>query len=92
MTNKAPAALERASKQLAAVTQPSADEAKLAKWLADIKAEVALMCRIAAKFKAGEKAKGSSRAVKLTHGANAANNQVIAFRFNYCRIDPSKYS
>lgn len=85
-------ALEKAEKQLAAVPKPAADEAKLGKWLADVKAEVSLMRRIAAKFKAGEKSKGASLTVKLQNNANKANNQVIVFRFNYCKIDPSQYT
>jgi hypothetical protein len=89
---KAANALEKAQKQLAAVPQPSADAAKLTKWLSEIKAESALMRTISMKFKAGDKGKATSLAVKLQNNANKANNQVIAFRFNYCHIDPSKYT
>jgi hypothetical protein len=89
---KAAKALERAEKQLALVPQPAADSVKLGKWLSDIKGEAALMKRIAAKFKAGNKSKGSSLSVKLTHNATVANNLVIAFQFHFCKIDPSKFS
>ena len=58
--SKAAAALEKAQKQLAAVPQPPEDSAKLGKWLSGIKGEVSLMKTIAAKFKAGNKGKGSS--------------------------------
>jgi hypothetical protein len=89
---KAAAALEKAQKQLAAVPQPPADSAKLTKWLSEIKAEVALMKTISKKFKAGNKSKATSLAVKLQNNANKANNLVIVFQFNYCKIDPSKYT
>jgi hypothetical protein len=89
---KAANALEKAQKQLVAVPQPSADADKLTKWLAEIKAESALMRTISKKFKAGDKSKATSLAVKLQNNANKANNQVIAFQFNYCHIDPSKYT
>jgi hypothetical protein len=89
---KAATALEKAQKQLAAVPQPPADSAKLTKWLSEIKREVALMRAIGKKFKAGDKSKATSLAVKLQNHANKANNQVIVFQFNYCRIDPSHYS
>lgn len=89
---KAAAALEKAEHQLAAVPQPPADAAKLAKWLAGIKAEAALMRSIAAKFKQGDKARASSLVVKLTHNATTTNNLVIAFQFHYCKIDPSNYT
>jgi hypothetical protein len=89
---KAAAALEKAQKQLSAVQQPPADSAKLAQWLQGIKKEVSLMRTIAAKLKAGDKGKASSLSVRLTHDATATNNKVIAFSFNYCRIDPSRYT
>lgn len=89
---KAGAALERAHKQLAAVEQPPADSAKLDKWLAEIKAEAALMKTISKKFKAGNKSKATSLAVKLQNNANKANTLVIVFQFDYCKIDPSKYT
>jgi hypothetical protein len=90
--SKAAAALEKAQKALAAVHQPPEDSAKLTKWLSDIKGEVSLMKTIAAKFKAGDKSKGSSLTVKLTHNANVANSLVIAYQFDNCKIDPSKFS
>ena len=86
---QAAAALEKAQKQLAAVPQPPEDSAKLGKWLAGIRSEVALMRRIAAKFKAGDKSKGSSLVVKMKNNASKTNNQVIVFQFDYCKIDPS---
>lgn len=89
---KAAAALEKARKQLALVSQPPADEAKLGKWLAGIKGEVALMRTIAAKLRQGDAGRASSLSVKLTHNATTTNNQVIAFQFDYCRIDPSAYT
>ena len=89
---KAAAALEKAQKQLAAVPQPPADSAKLDKWLSMIKSEVALMRKISGLFKAGKKSKATSEAVKLQNEANKANNLVVVFSFNYCKIDPSKYT
>jgi hypothetical protein len=89
---KAAAALKKAQGQLAAVPQPPADTARLTKWLSGIKDEVALMRTIAAKLKQGNKGKASSLAIKLQHNATATNNLVVAYPFNYCRIDPSKYT
>jgi hypothetical protein len=89
---KAAAALERAQKQLAIVPQPSADEVRLGRWLTGIKGEVSLMRRIGAKLRQGDRGKASSLVVKLTHDANITNSQVIAFQFNYCHIDPAKYT
>ena len=89
---KAALALEKAHKSLSAVEKPAADSAKLTKWLSEIKAQVALMKTISAKFNQGNKSKATSLAVKLQNNANKANTLVIAFSFNYCKIDPSKYT
>lgn len=84
-------ALEQAEKQLAAVAQPPEAAAKLGKWLSGVKGEVSLMKTISAKFKAGNKSKGSSLVVKLKNNANKTNNLVLSFRFNYCKINPSQF-
>jgi len=89
---KAALALEKAQKELSAVEKPAADSAKLTKWLSEVKAQVALMKTISAKFLAGNKGKATSLTVKLQNNANKANTLVIAFSFNYCKIDPSKYT
>lgn len=90
--SKAAGALERAEKQLAAVEQPPADASKLSQWLSGIKGEVTLMRSIGKAFKSGDKAKGSTLAVKLQNNANRINNLVIPFQFKYCRIEPSQYT
>jgi multidrug resistance efflux pump len=89
---KAAAALEKAQKQLAAVEQPPADSAKLDNWLQGIEGQVAQMRTIAAKLRAGKTGAASSLSVRLTHDATTTNNQVIVFGFNYCKIDPSRYT
>ncbi len=87
--SRAAGALEKVERQLAAVPQPPEDAARLGKWLAGIKSEVALMRTIDAKFKAGNKARGSSLVVKLKTKATQTNNIVIVFQFDNCKIDPS---
>jgi hypothetical protein len=89
---KAAAALKKAYAQLAAVPQPSADKAKLAKWLSYVKAETQLFEATAAKLKAGNKLAAESMVVRLEHTANLANNQVAAFEFEYCRFEPSRFT
>ena len=89
---KAGRALRRTHLQLAAVEQPAADSARLDKWLSEIKAEAALMKTISRKFRQKNKSKATSLAVKLQNNATRANTLVIVFQFNYCKIDPSKYT
>ena len=89
---KAATELEKTQKKLAAVPQPPTDAARLDKWLTEIKGEVELMRQIATKFRQGKKGPASSLAVKLQSSATKTNNLVIAFQFNYCHIDPSRYT
>ena len=87
----AAAALEKAEKALAGVAPPPEDSAKVSKWLSGIKGEVSLMKTIAAKFKAGNKSKGSSLVVKLKSNANTTNNLVLVFQFKECKINPAQF-
>ena len=89
---KAAAALKKAYTQLAAVPQPSADAAKLTKWLSYVQAEGGLFEKAGRALKAGQKTKAQMIVVQLTHNANLANDQVFAFDFHYCRFEPSKFT
>ena len=89
---KAAAALKKTLVQLKGVPKPSADQARLDKWLGYIKAEVELFERTAKKLKAGDKIGAQRMAVRLTSTANKANNQVLTFEFRYCRVNPSQYT
>ncbi len=88
---RAAAALQKTLRELKAVPQPAADEARLAKWLGYIKIEVGLLQRISRKLKAGDKVGTEMAQVRLEHNANLANNAVLAFEFAYCKFEPSKF-
>jgi hypothetical protein len=90
--SKASTALKKAIKQLKAVPQPAADEAKLAKWLKYVEEEANLFQQTANKLKANNKAGAQAMVIRLTHNANQANNQVLGFEFHYCRLEPSKFT
>ena len=89
---KAANALNTAIPKLKAVPQPPADQAKLAKWLGYIEDEEGYFLQIAKKLKAGDKNGATAMQIRLSHTANQANNQVLAFEFKYCRVEPSKFS
>lgn len=89
---KAGKALHKALVQLKAVPQPSADEAKLAKWLKYVGEEEKLFLKGAKQLKAGDKNGAQATVIRLNHNANQANNQVLAFEFKYCRFEPSKFT
>lgn len=90
--SKAAAALKGTLAQLRAVPRPSADRARLAKWLSEIQTEVGYFEKIAAKLRAGNKIAAEGMVVRLTHYANVANNLVIGFEFEYCRFEPSRFT
>lgn len=89
---KAASALEKAVKQLKAVPQPSADEAKLAKWLKLTNEEVGFLRQTGAKLRAGDKNGALKMQLRLEHTARQANNQVIGFEFKYCNVETSKFT
>jgi hypothetical protein len=89
---KASSALNKAYRQLKAVPQPPADQAKLSKWLKYVKQEASLFATGGKALKAGNKTKAQTIVVKLTHTANLANSQVLSFGFHYCKLNPSKFT
>ena len=90
--SQASAALQKTLTQLKAVPQPTADEARLAKWLGYVKTEADLFTQGAKKLKAGKKSAAQKIVNKLTSTANLANSTVLSFEFHYCRLEPSKFT
>lgn len=82
----------KALKQLAVLPQPTADQARLGRWLSYLKIEAELFAQAGRKLKAGDKPGAEHVFAKLTPNANKANNQVLPFEFHYCRLEPQKFS
>lgn len=89
---QAAAAFGKAVNQLRAVPQPTADVAKLAKWLRYLGKEKALLGEIGKALKESDKPKVSRLSVQLDHNGNLANNAVLGFEFDYCLIESSRFS
>ena len=89
---KAKQALAKTVKQLGALPQPTADEAKLNKWIGYLGAERDLLGKIGTALQHEDKAGAQQLSVRLNRNSNLANNTVLAFGFDYCRIDPSRFS
>ncbi|MBS1890765.1 MAG: hypothetical protein JST59_05695 [Actinobacteria bacterium] len=79
-------------KELEALPRPSADEARLTKWFSYLKTEAELFATAGRKLKAGDKAGAQHVFTKLSLNINKANNQVLPFGFNYCRLNAAKLS
>jgi hypothetical protein len=88
---RAAGALGKAVTQIGAVPRPPEDAAKLTKWIGYLKSEKGYLQQIGQALKAGNKFKAQKLAVKLNRNNNQANNTVISFGFNECRIDSSRF-
>lgn len=88
---KAGVALNATYKELSTVPKPSAEAAKLTKWLGYVKIEAELFEKAGRLLKAGQKAPAEHIVTKLTQNANLANVEVLSFGFRYCKFEPSKF-
>lgn len=88
---RASAALGKAVTQIAKVPQPSADAAKLTKWIGYLKQEKTYLQQIGGALKSKDKYHAQKLAVQLNNNNNKANNTVISFPFKECRIDSSRF-
>jgi len=89
---KASAALKRTFRQLKAVPQPTADEARLGRWLGYVKIEADLFLKAGKALKAEKRGKAQRFVNQLTSNANKANATVLVFSFRYCRFNPAKFT
>lgn len=88
---QASSALGKAVAKIAAVPQPSADTTKLTKWIGYLKQEKTFLQKIGKALKAKDKFQAQKLAVELNKNNNKANNTVISFSFDECRIDSSRF-
>jgi hypothetical protein len=84
-------ALKRTRTQLLGVPKPSADAARLTKWLGYVKTEVELFEAVSRKLANDEATSAQKMVVRLISNAKQANNQVLDFEFRYCKFQPSKF-
>lgn len=78
--------------QLKAVPRPAADEARLRRWFALLEEERLLVEKIGRALAAEQKRKAESFSLDLNRNSNKANNAALAFGFDYCRIEPSRFN
>ncbi len=89
---RAVGALDKAISQLKAVPKPAADQARLDKWLGYLETESSYLGRVGKALAQDEKGKAQTLSVRLNRNSNLANNTVLPFEFDYCRLDPSRFS
>ncbi len=88
---RAATAFTRTVRQIEAVPPLPADEARLSRWLDLLHAESGYVRRIGEALAVGEKHKAEAISVRLNRNSTRANNVVLVFGFDYCRIDPSRF-
>lgn len=88
---RAATAFEKTIDQLEKVPQPTADEARLAKWFGLLRDEKGLIEKIGRALAGEERHKAGSYSVDLNRNSSMANNAVLGFGFDYCRIDPGRF-
>ena len=88
---RASGALGKAVGKIDAVPRPATDAAKLTKWIGYLKNEKRFLQQIGQSLKAGNKVKAQKLAVKLNDNNTDANNIVISFGFDECKIDSSRF-
>jgi hypothetical protein len=89
---RAATAFGKTVRQLTAIPQPPTDSAKLTKWLGLLKDEKVLIEKIGRALAAENKHEAERISVDLNRNSNRANNAVLAFEFDYCRIEPSRFN
>ncbi len=89
---RAAVALDKAIRQLRVVPQPAADAARLKKWIGYLEVESDYLGRIGKALAKGKKGKAQTLTVRLNRNSNLANNTVLAFGFDYCKLDPSRFT
>jgi hypothetical protein len=89
---RATTAFDKTIKQIKALPKPAEDEVKLGKWIGYLEAESALLGKIGKALRSGDKYQAQNFSVRLNRNSNLANNTVLGFGFEYCRIDPSRFS
>lgn len=84
-------ALKKTRGELLQVPMPSADAARLTKWLGGVKAEVDLLEAAARKLAKGERNGASKMVIRLKSNATKTNNLVLGYEFRYCKFEPQKF-
>lgn len=88
---RAAAALRATTRSLAAVPRPTADAARLGRWLNIAKAGGGLLTRISATLQRDDRTASERLAKQLLKKAKRANAEVVGFNFNYCRMNPARF-
>jgi hypothetical protein len=89
--SRAAKAFTKGLSDIEAAPRPSADENKIAKWIGFLRSEGTLLTKIGTALKEDKKHQVQGDVLLLYHNANLANNAVLGFGFNYCKLNPGRF-
>jgi hypothetical protein len=81
----------RTLKAMSAVPRPAADTQRLKAWFGYLNRQQGYLTQIISNLKAGRTIKAQHLIADFIHTGNLANNEVLAFGFNYCSFKPTRY-
>jgi hypothetical protein len=78
--------------KISAVPRPPPDARQLAKWFGYLRLQESYLARAASALRAEKIASYQHNSVRFVHNGNLANDVVIAYGFNYCRFNFSRFN
>lgn len=78
-------------KQISPAPRPTADKARLKKWFTYLNRQETYLRQITEQLREGHAIKAQRLSTRFIHNGNLANNVVLAFGFNYCSFEFSRY-
>ena len=77
--------------KIGSVPRPAADAAKLREWFVYLNRQKDYLVEITGQLRQGHTIKAQRLTSRFIHNGNLANNEVLAFGFNYCSFKFSRY-
>jgi hypothetical protein len=78
--------------RISAVPRPAPDARQLAKWFGYLRLQESYLAKAADALRAKRISSYQHNSVRFVHNGNLANDVVIAFGFNYCRFNFSRFN
>jgi hypothetical protein len=78
--------------KLSAVPRPPEDDARLSRWLNQLRVVQANLRGLGKALKAEDRIRAAHERIRVERSANAANNVSFTFEFRFCRITPSRFT
>jgi len=88
---RASRAFGKATGRLAKIPRPEADRPRLKRWFGLLRDEKKLILKIGRALRSGKKKRAESLSVDLDGNSRKANNAVVPFGFDYCRLEQSRF-